>query len=106
MAKVREQRHAATRAKILEAAKTCFAEVGYERATIREIARVAGMSTGAVFGNFADKEALYQAIHGHKPITPELGAGLLNVVRRAIDQNAQPFDRAMASGLVAQISET
>jgi hypothetical protein len=31
------------------------------------------MSTGAVFASFDDKDALYVAAMGHKPITPEQG---------------------------------
>ena len=44
-----------TRAKVLAAARRLFSEQGYEGATIRDIAAAAGMSTGAVFANFADK---------------------------------------------------
>jgi AcrR family transcriptional regulator len=48
-----------TRAKVLGAARRLFSEHGYEGATIRDIAAVAGMSTGAVFANFADKSDLF-----------------------------------------------
>lgn len=51
-----------TRQKVLEAARTLFAERGYEPATIRDIARGAGMSTGAVFANFQDKAELFEAV--------------------------------------------
>ena len=44
------------------AARALFAEHGYESATIREIARAAGMSTGAVFANFQDKAELFEAV--------------------------------------------
>ena len=43
-----------TRQKVLDAARSLFAERGYEPATIRDIAKVAGMSTGAVFANIQD----------------------------------------------------
>src|SRR5580704_16733830 len=43
-----------TRRKVLDAARALFTERGYEAATIRDIARYAGMSTGAVFANFQD----------------------------------------------------
>ncbi|MFN3352792.1 MAG: TetR family transcriptional regulator, partial [Brevundimonas sp.] len=36
-----------TRGKVMEAARGLFAERGYEAATIRDIAKGAGMSTGA-----------------------------------------------------------
>jgi AcrR family transcriptional regulator len=51
-----------TRAKVLAAARKLFSESGYEGATIRDIAAAAGMSTGAVFANFADKSDLFREI--------------------------------------------
>jgi AcrR family transcriptional regulator len=51
-----------TRQKVLDAARTLFAERGYEPATIRDIAKGAGMSTGAVFANFEDKAELFEAV--------------------------------------------
>jgi AcrR family transcriptional regulator len=51
-----------TRAKVLAAARELFSTEGYEGATIRDIAAAAGMSTGAVFANFADKSELFREI--------------------------------------------
>jgi AcrR family transcriptional regulator len=51
-----------TREKILAAAVALFSERGYEGATIRDIAKAAGMSTGAVFASFADKSDLFGEI--------------------------------------------
>jgi AcrR family transcriptional regulator len=51
-----------TREKILESARQLFNERGYEGATVRDIARAAGMSTGAVFASFADKAELFDEI--------------------------------------------
>ncbi|MFA4891750.1 TetR/AcrR family transcriptional regulator [Brevundimonas sp.] len=51
-----------TRQKVLDAARLLFAERGYEPATIRDIAKGAGMSTGAVFANFQDKAELFEAV--------------------------------------------
>lgn len=51
-----------TREKILAAATELFAARGYEGATIRDIARSAGMSTGAVFASFTDKSDLFGEI--------------------------------------------
>ncbi len=48
-----------TREKVLLAARQLFTERGYEGATIRDIAKAAGMSTGAVFASFADKSELF-----------------------------------------------
>jgi Transcriptional regulator len=51
-----------TRHKVLEAARSLFSERGYDPATIRDIAKGAGMSTGAVFANFQDKAELFDAV--------------------------------------------
>jgi AcrR family transcriptional regulator len=40
---------------VLEAARELFESVGYQGATIREIARMAGVSVGSVFTTFASK---------------------------------------------------
>lgn len=51
-----------TRGKVIEAARALFAQRGYDAATIRDIAREAGMSTGAVFANFQDKSELFDTV--------------------------------------------
>jgi len=40
---------------VLDAARDLFEEVGYESATIRDIAKAAGVSVGSVFSNFRSK---------------------------------------------------
>lgn len=83
----RAQAKARTYQKVLDAAASLFAaEGGYERATIRSIAKAAGMSTGAVFANFQDKAAIYATVYGHPPITPEQGRELLGYLRAVLDQ--------------------
>jgi AcrR family transcriptional regulator len=51
----------AHRAAILQAAQAVFAERGYARATIREIARQAGVTHGLVMRHFDSKENLFVA---------------------------------------------
>ncbi|MFI7702296.1 TetR family transcriptional regulator [Nonomuraea sp. NPDC049480] len=51
----------ASRAAILGAARAAFAERGYARATIREIAQRAGVTHGLVMRHFASKEQLFIA---------------------------------------------
>lgn len=70
-----------TRAKVLEAAKDMFEAEGYERATIRNIAFMARMSTGAVFASFSGKVELWQAIYGDPPISPEKALVLLAALK-------------------------
>lgn len=47
-----------TRQRIIEATMRCVAEVGYSRATIREIARVAQMTSGSLYHYFPNKSDL------------------------------------------------
>ncbi len=72
-----------TRQRVLAAATDLFKDVGYAKATIRAIAKKAGMSTGAVFANFIDKDDLYLAAFGHPPLTPEQGLHLAAALRQA-----------------------
>ncbi len=51
----------AHRTAILEAARAAFAERGYARATIRDIARRAGITHGLVMRHFGSKEQLFIA---------------------------------------------
>ena len=48
-----------TRSRLIAAAKALVAQRGYEAATLRDVAAMAQMSTGAVFANFADKADLF-----------------------------------------------
>lgn len=66
---------------VLRAARGGFEVQGYEKATIRSIAKAAGMSTGAVFANYQDKAELYAAAFGHPPISPEIGRAALLALR-------------------------
>jgi AcrR family transcriptional regulator len=58
-----ERRRELTRAHLLEAAAVVFAERGYDRASLDEIARRAGFTKGAVYSNFANKEELFEALY-------------------------------------------
>jgi AcrR family transcriptional regulator len=52
-----------TRDRLLAAAVEVFVEQGYEGARLQDIARTAGLTTGAVYANFRDKgELLFAAI--------------------------------------------
>lgn len=57
---------AARRAQILRAARTCIVKLGYERATVRDIAEAAGISTGTIVHYFGDKDTMMEAALLHK----------------------------------------
>jgi AcrR family transcriptional regulator len=82
-----------TRQKVLDAARTLFAERGYDAATIRDIAKGAGMSTGAVFANFQDKAELFEAVFSEEM------EGLLLDIRTAAAEG-RLLDR-LSNGLTA-----
>ncbi|HVV64847.1 MAG TPA: TetR/AcrR family transcriptional regulator [Rhizomicrobium sp.] len=59
---VRQGRSRETRERLLAAAERVFAECGYDGAKLSDIAEAAGVSVGAVYFRFKDKETLFQAI--------------------------------------------
>jgi AcrR family transcriptional regulator len=65
-----------TRVKLLEAARCLIREKGYEHATLEEIAARAGMTTGAIYGNFKNRDGLLIALGQTywPPIKPEVKA--------------------------------
>jgi AcrR family transcriptional regulator len=58
----RVEKQARTRAELIAAAATVFAQRGYEGASVEEIAEQAGYSHGAVYSNFAGKSDLFLAV--------------------------------------------
>ena len=51
-----------TRAALLEAARALIREKGHERTTLDAVAQRAGMTTGAIYGNFKNREELFIAL--------------------------------------------
>src|SRR6188472_70372 len=79
-----------TRTALLEAARALIREKGYELTTLEDVARRAGMTTGAIYGNFKNRDELFIAL-GHRywaPVTPDVPPGA-------------PFAEAMHSLAVA-----
>lgn len=62
MPKVNEAHRAARRRQVLDAAMECFARQGFHRTTMHDIVRQAGLSAGAVYGYFASKDDIIEAI--------------------------------------------
>jgi TetR/AcrR family transcriptional regulator, transcriptional repressor of aconitase len=52
----------ARRRQILAGARVCFARHGYEGATVRRLEEETGLSRGAIFHHFRDKESLFLAV--------------------------------------------
>ncbi len=62
MPKVSDEALAQRRGAILDAARRAFARHGYEGATVKVLEAEAGLSRGAIFHHFKDKDALFLAL--------------------------------------------
>ena len=92
MPKVSDDRLAARRREILDGARHCFAEYGYDGATVKRIEESTGLSRGAIFHHFRDKEALFLALareDAERMADVAAEQGLVQVMR---DMLARPQD--------------
>jgi AcrR family transcriptional regulator len=60
--RTQSQRRAATREALVQAARATFTERGFLAATTEEIAAAAGVSKGAVYHHFRNKDDLFRAV--------------------------------------------
>ena len=74
--RTQEERSAATRRKVIDAAIECIAEEGFRRATTTRVARRAGVTWGAIQHQFGDKETILRA-----------------VMQRGVDELREEFER-------------
>jgi len=74
-----------SRTQILAAALRLFSSQGYRGTNMREIAEAAGVSTGNVYHQFEDKQAIFQT--------------LLDEYATIIASPSYPFNKAIADGL-------
>src|SRR3954470_5531646 len=66
-----------TRAALLEAARALVRERGFERTTLEKVAHRAGMTTGAIYGNFKNRDELFIALGQTywAPVAPKVAPG-------------------------------
>lgn len=87
--KAKGDKRARTRAKLLEAARMLIRDKGHEAATLEAIAQRAGMTTGAIYGNFKNREELFVALAQAywSPIKPKVkeGASFADVLAAIAD---------------------
>ncbi|MCI2417521.1 TetR/AcrR family transcriptional regulator [Saccharopolyspora sp. K220] len=62
MPRVSQDHLDARRRQILDGSRSCFARFGYEGATVRRLEEATGLSRGAIFHHFKDKESLFLAL--------------------------------------------
>lgn len=58
----REQNKLANRAALLEAARRCFLDMGYDAVTVRDIVRNTDLASGTFYNYFPDKESMFREI--------------------------------------------
>ncbi len=107
-----EERRQETRERLLQAAARAFARKGYSNCTVADIRREAGMSQGALYVHFRDKEELFITMiakeHGQgadktrEALTraPSL-QGILSILESCIRDVGFPVDHALWTEMLA-----
>jgi AcrR family transcriptional regulator len=90
-------KRARTRAALLDAARQLIRERGYDRTTLQAVAERAGMTSGAIYGNFRNRDDLFIALGQTywAPVRPKIRA----------DSTFAEKMRALAEAYIAAIPE-
>jgi AcrR family transcriptional regulator len=93
MPKVSQSHLESRRQEILSGARACFARHGYEGATVRRLEEATGLSRGAIFHHFRDKESLFLAVAEEDAV--EMASvvaeqGLVQVARNLLSAEFRP----------------
>jgi AcrR family transcriptional regulator len=75
---------------ILESARSCFNDNGFQSTTIKQIAGAAGVSVGAIYEHFKDKATLFREV-GHMEVL------------RLRDESFLPFQDALDGNLPSDV---
>jgi AcrR family transcriptional regulator len=92
-----QDRSRATRARLLESAITCLAELGFSASTVAVVAEHAGVSRGAAQHHFPTRESLFTAALEH--VTRERGEQM----RRELDERRTEMDTRAIVDLVFEL---
>lgn len=94
----------ASRRALLDAARALFDELGYDRATTREIGERAAVDPAMIARYFGGKEGLFMAVIAEGPVGPGVGeidfephALVAFLLRRWDEHGPSPVSRALAS---------
>src|SRR5579883_940528 len=93
MPRVSQEHLDARRRQILDGARGCFARYGYEGATVPRLEEATGLSRGAIFHHFRDKESLFLALAEHDArLMADVVAeqGLVQVMRNLLADQSTP----------------
>ena len=94
---LRERRAQLTRDEILRAARTLFAERGYARTSVRDIAHAAGVSAQTVYDSVGSKQALVARLND----LIDAEAGVAAIIRAAAESD-DPSEVAATSARVTR----
>src|SRR4051794_34882408 len=96
-----------TRQRVLDAAASVFAERGFEGSRVAEIARVAGLSVGAIYNHYESKAELLAAVverHSSHELGRLLASGHAMGVLDVIEAQGQHLEDApLAAPLLAEV---
>lgn len=93
MPRVSQDHLEARRRQILDGSRACFARFGYEGATVRRLEEATGLSRGAIFHHFKDKESLFLALaedEAARMADVVAEQGLVQVMRKLLEKPDDP----------------
>lgn len=101
-----ETKRQRTRARLIDAAVDVIREHGFYRTTLDQVARRAGMTRGAIYGNFKNRDALFLAVveTRWRPLIPATTGATLPEHMRLMGEavvRAVPARRAQAVGALS-----
>jgi AcrR family transcriptional regulator len=94
---LRERRAQLTRDEILRAARRLFAEHGYARTSVRDVAEAAGVSAQTVYDSVGSKQALVAQLNDLVDAEAEIA-----VIVRAAAESGDPRELAAAAARIAR----
>ncbi len=107
MPRVSQDHLDARRQEILTGARACFARHGYEGATVRRLEEETGLSRGAIFHHFRDKESLFLAVaedDAAEMADVVAKHGLVQVMRDLLSETPGTVDKAGWLGTQLEVS--
>jgi AcrR family transcriptional regulator len=90
----RARRREMTRRHLMDAAATVFARQGFHRASLDDVAAVAGFTKGAVYSNFASKDDLFLAVFEDRYQSEQ------DEMHRVLTEEEQPYELGSRQGEV------
>lgn len=76
----------ATRHELMDAARDLFTERGYADTPLEEVVQRAGVTRGALYHHFKDKEDLFRAVHN------QVAQSVLDSINEAVGRAANPWE--------------